>query len=189
MRVRRWRRSCPYRGRQDPAVSAFLWGDFRFAVRFRPALGRSRCPGGKLLWGRLLHGLFTAFLAVPWLKRVVLPAMTGAAVPAFSWGGCCGAAGDGAAVPAADRPLGAGDGGRGMRLRGGRRRSRPEGAPCGRGLWLAGGGRGEGGPQAGPSGRTAPAAKPVGPGEAGRLRPVARLVLKCAEGQGIVTGK
>ena len=64
----------------------FPLGDFRFAVRFRPALGRSRCPGGKLLWGRLLHGLFTAFLAVPWLKRVVLPAMTGAAVPAFSVG-------------------------------------------------------------------------------------------------------
>ena len=33
-------------------------------------------------------------------------------------------------------------------------------------------------------------AKPVGPRRRrGSLRPVARLMLKCAEGQGIVTGK
>lgn len=33
-------------------------------------------------------------------------------------------------------------------------------------------------------------AKPVGPGEArGACRPMGRLMLKCAEGQGIVTGK
>ena len=80
-----------------------------------------------------------------------------------------------------------------MRLRG-----RPQAAaaarraaPCGPGLVACRGGRGgEGGPQAGPSGRTAPAGEARrAPAKPGRLRPVARLMLKCAEGQGIVTGK
>lgn len=78
-------------------------------------------------------------------------------------------------------------------LIGGRRPPQPPGGrlPAGRGLWLAGGGRGGGGgPQAGPSGRTAPAGEARRPpAKPGRLRPVARLMLKCAEGQGIVTGK
>ncbi|MFR3992461.1 MAG: hypothetical protein ACLTY5_08080 [Angelakisella sp.] len=34
----------PLPGRQDPCRFCFPLGDFRFAVRFRPALGRSRCP-------------------------------------------------------------------------------------------------------------------------------------------------
>ena len=38
--------------------------------------------------------------------------------------------------------------------------------------------------QDGPGGRS-----PSAPAKPGRLRPVARLMLKCAEGQGIVTGK
>ena len=38
--------------------------------------------------------------------------------------------------------------------------------------------------QDGPGGRS-----PLAPAKPGRLRPVARLMLKCAEGQGIVTGK
>lgn len=32
-------------------------------------------------------------------------------------------------------------------------------------------------------------AKPSAPAKPGRLRPMGRLMLKCAEGQGIVTGK
>lgn len=62
------------------------FGGLSVCCQVSACFGEEPLPWGKLLWGRLLHGLFTAFLAVPWLKRVVLPAMTGAAVPAFSVG-------------------------------------------------------------------------------------------------------
>ena len=56
--------------------------------------GESPLPWGRLLLGRLLHGVLTGLLAAPWLKRAAAQAMTGAAVPAFSagrmlWGGGC----------------------------------------------------------------------------------------------------
>ena len=170
------------------------FGGLSVCCQVSACFGEEPLPWGKLLWGRLLHGLFTALLAVPWLKRAVLPAMTGAAVPAFSVGRMLW--GSGAMVLLCllltvrwERGMAAEGGGCG----GGRRPPPPPGGrlPAGRGLWLAGGGRGgEGGPQAGPSGRTAPAGEARRPpAKPGRLRPVARLMLKCAEGQGIVTGK
>ena len=80
-----------------------------------------------------------------------------------------------------------------MRLRG-----RPQAAaaarraaPCGPGLvacwggpWWRGRAAGWAVRQDGPGGLS-----PSAPAKPGRLRPVARLMLKCAEGQGIVTGK
>ena len=62
------------------------FGGLSVCCQVLACFGEEPLPWGKLLWGRLLHGLFTALLAVPWLKRAVLPAMTGAAVPAFSVG-------------------------------------------------------------------------------------------------------
>lgn len=62
------------------------FGGLSVCCQVSACFGEEPLPWGKLLWGRLLHGLFTALLAVPWLKRAVLPAMTGAAVPAFSVG-------------------------------------------------------------------------------------------------------
>ena len=62
------------------------FGGLSVCCQVSACFGEEPLSWGKLLWGRLLHGLFTALLAVPWLKRGVLPAMTGAAVPAFSVG-------------------------------------------------------------------------------------------------------
>ena len=62
------------------------FGGLSVCCQVSACFGEEPLSWGKLLWGRLLHGLFTALLAVPWLKRAVLPAMTGAAVPAFSVG-------------------------------------------------------------------------------------------------------
>ena len=62
------------------------FGGLSVCCQVSACFGEEPLSWGKLLWGRLLHGLLTALLAVPWLKRAVLPAMTGAAVPAFSVG-------------------------------------------------------------------------------------------------------
>lgn len=62
------------------------FGGLSVCCQVSACFGEEPLPWGKLLWGRLLHGFLTALLAVPWLKRAVLPAMTGAAVPAFSVG-------------------------------------------------------------------------------------------------------
>ena len=62
------------------------FGGLSVCCQVSACFGEEPLSWGKLLWGRLLHGLFTMLLAVPWLKRAVLPAMTGAAVPAFSVG-------------------------------------------------------------------------------------------------------
>ena len=134
------------------------FGGLSVCCQVSACFGEEPLPWGKLLWGRLLHGLFTAFLAVPWLKRVVLPAMTGAAVPAFSAGRWCCCA---CWCP----PVGRG-GGRQRDVGGGAaagRRSRPEGGSL----------------RAGACGLQ---------GVAEEVR-AGRLMLKCAEGQGIVTGK
>ena len=62
------------------------FGGLSVCCQVAACFGEAPLPWGKLLWGRLLHGLLTALLAAPWLKRAVLPAMTGAVVPAFSMG-------------------------------------------------------------------------------------------------------
>ena len=60
-RVRRWRRSCPLPRPARSCRFCFPLGDFRFAVRFRPALGRSRCPGVSCCGGGCCMGFSRRF--------------------------------------------------------------------------------------------------------------------------------
>ena len=62
------------------------FGGLSVCCQVSACLGEIPLPWGKLLLSRLAHGLLTALLAAPWLKRAVVPAMTGAAGPAFSLG-------------------------------------------------------------------------------------------------------
>ena len=61
VRVRRWRRSCPLPRPARSCRFCFPLGDFRFAVRFRPALGRSRCPGVSCCGGGCCMGFSRRF--------------------------------------------------------------------------------------------------------------------------------
>lgn len=60
------------------------FGGLSVCCQVAACFGESPLPWGRLLLGRLAHGVVTALLAAPWL-RAVLPAATGA-VPAFCAG-------------------------------------------------------------------------------------------------------
>ena len=63
------------------------FGGISICCQVAACLGETGLPWGRLLLSRLLHGLLTALLALPWLgRRAAVPAMTGAAVPALSLG-------------------------------------------------------------------------------------------------------